>query len=112
MGSMMKDEIIGGQLIYPLVDNNWVTDDVVSDKVLTAIKDRGLYISIKLGGYIVVGGQLKQLKALSEVLPKVESIATQIQHFDFFKRQSYRVWFHIFWFWSLRVDKFMDEQSH
>ena len=72
MGSMMKDEIIGGQLIYPLVDNNWVTDEVVSDKVLTAIKDRGLYISIKLGGYIVVGGQLKQLKALSEVLPKVD----------------------------------------
>ena len=71
MGSMMKDKIIGGQLIYPIVNDNWEINQRASDSVTDAIKNKDMYISIKLGGYIVVGGQLHHLKALSKDLPKI-----------------------------------------
>ena len=69
MGSMMKREIIGGQLIYPIINENWEIDNKLYDFVLSEVKRFGLHISIKLGGYMVIGGKRNKLKNLSKVLP-------------------------------------------
>ena len=75
MGSMMTDGLIGGQLIYPIVDEAWHIDPhklhLVDQLLRTASTDPSieLYTSIKLGGFIVLGGNQKGLKLASEVLP-------------------------------------------
>ena len=72
MGSMMKDEIIGAQLIYPITDENWKIDQKTHEMVLSKVRESGSFISIKLGGYIVVGGEKKELQKLSKDLPTQE----------------------------------------
>lgn len=78
MGSMMSDGIIGGQAIYPLVDDNWQWDQ---DKIaaikqalqqINQLPDCQLHESIRLGGYCVFGGNEKALKELSKVLPNID----------------------------------------
>ncbi len=57
MGTLMHDARIGGQLLYPFVDDNWleVPDKKEALVALTQeIKD--LYLSIWLGGMLVLGG--------------------------------------------------------
>lgn len=73
MGSMMKDDIIGGQMIYPIINDDWVTDEEVCDFVLSEVKNHGAYISIKLGGYIVIGGDVKTLKKLLKIFPAYDN---------------------------------------
>lgn len=78
MGSMMTEGIIGGQMIYPVTDENWVLDPqalATTEQALTEtnqIADCEVYVSIKLGGYVVFGGNKKGLKALEQALPKVQ----------------------------------------
>ncbi len=84
MGSMMKDEIIGGQMIYPLVDDNWRIKQSNVDLVHAALKEVNLqpdceaYISIQLGGYAVIGGHQKALDFLLKKLPKTENYPFQL----------------------------------
>jgi [acyl-carrier-protein] S-malonyltransferase len=78
MGSMMSEGIIGGQMIYPITDENWVLDQQTLNTTEQAMADvnktRGceVYVSIKLGGYVVFGGNKIGLKALEQTLPKVQ----------------------------------------
>ncbi|MFT6085766.1 MAG: malonyl CoA-acyl carrier protein transacylase [Glaciecola sp.] len=78
MGSMMTDGVIGGQMIYPIMDEFWVPDQQALDATEQAlvdvneIEDCEAYVSIKLGGYVVFGGNKKGLKALEKALPKVQ----------------------------------------
>ncbi|WP_286265039.1 ACP S-malonyltransferase [Thalassotalea atypica] len=78
MGSMMSDGVIGGQLIYPVIDQNWHKDaslEALVDKAVAEVnllKDAEAYLSIELGGYRVIGGNAKGLKALEEKLPLLE----------------------------------------
>ena len=39
MGSMMKEKLIGGQIIYPLLDENWELDAKINSLVLDEIKN-------------------------------------------------------------------------
>ncbi len=84
MGSMMKDEIIGGQVIYPLVDDNWKTQPAALNLVDEALKEANArpdcetYISIQLGGYAVIGGNQKALDFLLKKLPKIENYPFQL----------------------------------
>ena len=80
MGSMMKNKIIGGQLIYPLIDKDWKMDKKLMQKVFDEILAEGAYISIILGGYIVVGGQNESLKRLLKKLPPNENYPFQIPY--------------------------------
>lgn len=84
MGSMMKDQLIGGQIIYPLVDENWhilperkflVENEI---KTVNQIADCKAYVSIVLGGYLVIGGNQKALDLLLKVLPKIENYPFQL----------------------------------
>jgi [acyl-carrier-protein] S-malonyltransferase len=78
MGSMMTNGVIGGQMIYPITDEQWVLDQQALDTIERALAevnqtpDCEVYVSIKLGGYVVFGGNKPGLKALEQSLPKVQ----------------------------------------
>jgi [acyl-carrier-protein] S-malonyltransferase len=80
MGSMMQNGVIGGQVIYPVSDTNWQLDQQAVQTVYQHIHDVNqldqceCYISIKLGGYLVLAGNEKGLQALEQRLPKVDDI--------------------------------------
>ncbi|BDX08195.1 ACP S-malonyltransferase [Planctobacterium marinum] len=79
MGSMMTNGLIGGQAIYPIVDDNWQHCPERFALVLNAIEiinqqaECELYASIQLGGYMVFGGNEAALKALAQHLPELEN---------------------------------------
>ena len=78
MGSMMTDGIIGGQIIYPVMDESWNLhpdhDSQIANWLsqVNSVKGSEVYVSIYLGGYIVFGGNLIGLKALEEILPPID----------------------------------------
>ena len=84
MGSMMKNEIIGGQVIYPICDENWVKSPVLRAKVEMILADinsregHEAYISIELGGYLVFGANKLGTAALLKELPKKEDYPFQL----------------------------------
>lgn len=78
MGSMMSDGIIGGQLIYPVVDAKWQPDPDLSAQItlwmdeVNQLPGAQLYPSIYLGGYLVLGGNKKGLQEIEKRLPRVD----------------------------------------
>lgn len=84
MGSMMKSEIIGGQVIYPLVDENWQYSTERYQQVLALVEglnssgEGHVYPSIFLGGFIVFGGDKAGLNRLLKKLPKIEDYPFQL----------------------------------
>lgn len=84
MGSMMKDEIIGGQVIYPVTDENWVRSPARVQAVNEAInrvrarEGCHVHVSIYLGGYIVFGANKPGIAALLKELPKIDDYPFQL----------------------------------
>lgn len=83
MGSMMKGKIIGGQLIYPVMDGDWRKNPELIETVRLGIekaREAGgqVYPSIHLGGYAVIGGDAAGLNHLMKNLPKVEHYPFQL----------------------------------
>jgi [acyl-carrier-protein] S-malonyltransferase len=84
MGSMMQGEVVGGQIIYPVVNEQWqVVPNTISliDEALQEVnKLEGCqaWISICLGGYRVIGGNQKALDFLLKKLPKYENYPFQL----------------------------------
>lgn len=84
MGSMMKDGILGGQVIYPLCDEQWRKSPekmrLVDQAVNKAHEKSGsdIYLSISLGGYVVLGSDQKGCNALLKELPAVENYPFQL----------------------------------
>ena len=78
MGSMMKNKIIGGQIIYPIINKNWQIEERIILKIKSVIKNIDAHISIFLGGYIVIGGSQDSLDYLINELPKVDDYPFQI----------------------------------
>ncbi|NMP30192.1 ACP S-malonyltransferase [Thalassotalea sp. M1531] len=78
MGSMMTNGVIGGQLIYPVVDDNWQISKErlasVEQALLAAkqVENAEVYLSIALGGYRVFGGNQEGLSALAKALPPLD----------------------------------------
>ncbi len=78
MGSMMIDGVIGGQMIYPIINENWQQDENIIELInqwlfkVNQSSDCEVYISIHLGGYIVFGGNKAGLNALEKKLPMVQ----------------------------------------
>lgn len=76
MGSMMKQEVIGGQVIYPIVDDNWVRSPEKWARVdsalqrVRALEGAEVYPSIYLGGFIVFGANKVGIAGLLKELPK------------------------------------------
>ncbi len=74
MGTIMQEHLIGGQLIYPIVDETWQEIAGAKDEVLAMIERiDGLYLSIWLGGLMVLAGTDDALKrAEAELEPRQE----------------------------------------
>ena len=79
MGSLMHDAMIGGQLIYPLIDENWrevpgrraQLQDMMA--LINGRAGQELYISIELGGMLVFAGNEAALDGLAAMLPPEQS---------------------------------------
>ncbi len=75
MGTLMQETLIGGQLVYPLVDETWrevngrreFLDDLLAD--VNARPDHVVSVSIRLGGLVVFAGNDSGLAALLDALP-------------------------------------------
>jgi len=78
MGSMMSEGIIGGQIIHPIVGENWQVDEVKTKAVLNEVEKAGAYVSIRLGGYVVIGGEQKSLNTLLKKLTTDDKYPFQI----------------------------------
>lgn len=73
MGAIMQDQLIGGQLIYPIVDDAWKQDVKAKNRVLKLVDEtEGLYVSIMLGGMIVLAGTNDAIKAAESALEPVQ----------------------------------------
>ncbi|WP_244623253.1 ACP S-malonyltransferase [Shewanella salipaludis] len=78
MGSMMQDGLIGGQLIYPEMDADWVKDPAKTALIDACIRDINaedgaeIFTSIYLGGYRVLAGNEAGLKLAEARLPPLD----------------------------------------
>ena len=78
MGSIMEDGIVGGQIICSIIDKEWRIDTNLKDKISFDVQKMKAYISIFLGGYIVIGGEQITLNKLLKQLPKNENYPFQL----------------------------------
>jgi len=75
MGTLMHQEMIGGQIIYPFVDGNWHQipgrKEWIHAQMAKSAVETGheLYVSIELGGMLVLAGHEIALQHLSTLLP-------------------------------------------
>lgn len=73
MGAFQQDNVIGGQLLYPLVGEDWRPDGSLQDAVDAAVAATpDLHWSIRLGGQAVLGGSDAAMKAAMEHLAPLE----------------------------------------
>jgi len=74
MGTLMQEALIGGQTLYPFVDDEWQEIPNKRAELLSLIDAiPGLYLSIDLGGMIVFGGDNESLKEAERRLAPVGS---------------------------------------
>jgi malonyl CoA-acyl carrier protein transacylase len=78
MGTLMQDAMIGGQLIYPFMSDDWRPDTARKAELL-ALSDEidqrdkhELALSIDLGGMLVLAGNEAGLKAFEAAAPTVQ----------------------------------------
>ena len=78
MGTLMQEHMIGGQVIYPFVDDNWREIPGKRAELLTTIAeidaraDHTLSLSIDLGGMLVLAGNEAGLSAFEHSVPTVQ----------------------------------------
>ena len=77
MGTLMQEHLIGGQLIYPFTDGNWVSVPGQRDEILATMQeidnmsDHTLALSIDLGGMLVLAGNEAGLNAFETRMPRL-----------------------------------------
>ena len=78
MGWFQKGNVQGGQVIYPVVNDTWHHDPAREQAVTAALsrvnqrgQDHWVGLSIRLGGFLLLAGTSKGIKALLEELPKI-----------------------------------------
>ena len=68
-----------GQLVYPIVDENWHIDESQKAMVLSVVEDVNqqakcqLYVSIELGGYLVLAGNEQGIGLAQQKLPEIDA---------------------------------------
>lgn len=84
MGSMMEGGLVGGQIIYPVVDENWRIDPnkvQEVEEILKRVNQQSgcqAFISIHLGGYKVLAGNKEGLAELMKQLPVIDHYPFQL----------------------------------
>jgi len=77
MGSMQKGNVIGGQLLYPVVNSDWQSDPERLASVELACEHPEVFVSIRLGGTAVIGASTEGLRHCQKVLPKLKQGARE-----------------------------------
>lgn len=76
MGALMETQGVGGQLVYPFVDEEWresLSNVKAVSEALHAGRTKGqAYLSIRLGGMAVLAGDDKGMAAMEKSLPQAE----------------------------------------
>ena len=78
MGTLMQQALIGGQSIYPWMDEDWTPDIARKRDLLDltarigAQPDRQLHLSIDLGGMLVLAGDSAGLQAFEQSVEPVQ----------------------------------------
>ena len=78
MGRLMQEALIGGQLIYPFVGEDWRPDPERKAELIALVAgiatraDHVLTLSIDLGGMLVLAGNEAGLKAFETAVPPVQ----------------------------------------
>jgi len=78
MGTLMQEALIGGQLVYPFFGDDWAPHPTRRAEVLAIVDEIAsraaleLYVSIELGGMVVLAGNDEGLKAFEAAVPPVD----------------------------------------
>jgi malonyl CoA-acyl carrier protein transacylase len=77
MGTLMQESLIGGQLIYPFVDDSWTPNPTRKAELLALVETLNtgaatLTLSIDLGGMLVLAGNEAGLAAFEAAVPVVQ----------------------------------------
>jgi len=78
MGTLMQESLIGGQLIYPFVGEDWAPDPARRAALMQLIgeigarPDHALMLSIDLGGMLVLAGNDAGLAAFEGMVPPLQ----------------------------------------
>jgi len=78
MGTLMQEHLIGGQLIYPFVAEDWRDDPSRKCEIMAQVAeidarpDHALALSIDLGGMLVLAGNENGLTAFEAAVPPVQ----------------------------------------
>jgi [acyl-carrier-protein] S-malonyltransferase len=78
MGSLMQESLIGGQVIYPFLGDDWINDGARKADLLAQVADISaraghvLALSIDLGGMLVLAGNAEGLKAFEASVPNLQ----------------------------------------
>lgn len=77
MGALMEEKGVGGQLIYPFVDENWRPSEentrAISNALHDGKTDGEAFLSIRLGGMAVLAGDEAGMAAMEKALPQAEA---------------------------------------
>lgn len=84
MGTIMHEHAVGGQIVYPLIDENWVISPEKKNLIVNILdnKPSGAFIetSIHLGGLIVFAADKTGLSYLQKSLPKQSPYPLRLAH--------------------------------
>lgn len=72
LGSYQAGNVQGAQFIYPLVDEEWKPLPELAQSVDKALVLPGIYLSIRLGGSVVLGCEEAAIDSLKKALPAFE----------------------------------------
>lgn len=78
MGTLMQEALIGGQLIYPFVGEDWVPDSARKAELMALAGEIAtrpghvLTLSIDLGGMLVLAGNEEGLAAFERAVPPLQ----------------------------------------
>ncbi len=72
LGHYQADHVIGHQLVYPIVDDDWRPAPVLRAAVDDALTRPGVHLSIRLGGAVVLGTDAAGLELARQALPALE----------------------------------------
>ena len=84
MGMMTANLSTGGQVIYPVVNDNWKLDEKALELFEKSFQKSGesqdskLYLSVELGGYKLVAGHQKALNLFLKTLPEKDHYPFQL----------------------------------
>ncbi len=95
MGNFQKTNSVGGQLIYPVINERWQiepkrVDDAFAciDKVCSLGDDHWVGLSIRLGGFLVLAGTDLGIRQLLKILP-AQKVGTNEYPFQLNKHAAF-----------------------